>query len=85
MKGQALTIFIAKFSHQLISQDVNIVENQSKWKLYVDGSSNEHGSGTDIILESPLGHKLTSAIRFKFKASNTEAKYEAFLASVSLA
>ena len=38
-----------------------------------------------MMLISPEGHKIYCAIRFGFKASNNEAKYEALIASLRLA
>ncbi|XP_022889065.1 uncharacterized protein LOC111404501 [Olea europaea var. sylvestris] len=55
------------------------------WKLFVDGSSGEVGSGAGIGLESPKGHKLNCAVRFGFKASSNAAKYEALLVSLRFA
>lgn len=54
------------------------------WKLYTDGSSNKNGSGPGLILESSEKHKITSVIRFDFKASNKEAEYKALLAELKL-
>ena len=56
-----------------------------KWELYVDGSSNEGGSGAGLILISPEGHQMHCALRFGFKASNNEAEYEALIAGLKLA
>ena len=50
------------------------------WGLYVDGSSNEGGSGAGLILVSPEGHRMHCALRFGFKASNNEVEYEALIA-----
>ncbi|XP_024024918.1 uncharacterized protein LOC112092599 [Morus notabilis] len=38
-----------------------------------------------VLLISPEGHKITSAVRFKFKASNNEAEYEALITGLRLA
>ncbi|KAL5571885.1 hypothetical protein UlMin_021482 [Ulmus minor] len=57
----------------------------SQWKLYVDGSSTETSSGAGIILVSPDGVKLSCAVRFKFKATNNQAEYEALLSGLRLA
>ncbi|XP_024018842.1 uncharacterized protein LOC112090833 [Morus notabilis] len=56
-----------------------------EWKLYVDGASSESGSGAGVLLISPEGHKITSAVRFKFKTSNNEVEYEALIAGLRLA
>ncbi|XP_024030692.1 uncharacterized protein LOC112094323 [Morus notabilis] len=53
--------------------------------LYVDGALNDNGSGAGVLLISPEGHKITSVVRFKLKASNNEAEYEALIAGLRLA
>ncbi|XP_022847591.1 uncharacterized protein LOC111370119 [Olea europaea var. sylvestris] len=55
------------------------------WKLFIDGSSGEAGSGARIVLESPEGHSLNCAVRFGFEASNNTAEYEALLVGLRLA
>ena len=55
------------------------------WGLYVDGSFNKGGSGAGLILVSPEGHQMHCALRFRFKASNNEAEYEALIAGLNLA
>ena len=37
------------------------------------------------MLISPENHRISSALRFAFRASNNEAEYEAFLAGLRLA
>ena len=51
----------------------------------MDGSSNEGGSGAGLILVSPEGHGMHCALRFRFKASNNKADYEALIARLNLA
>jgi len=48
-----------------------------RWLLSVDGSSNQQGSGAGVILEL--------ALRFAFKASNNQVKYEALISRMLLA
>ncbi|XP_020230474.1 uncharacterized protein LOC109811211 [Cajanus cajan] len=55
------------------------------WTLHVDGSSNFRGSGAGVILEGPKGIVLEQSLRFRFKASNNQAEYEALLAGLRLA
>ncbi|XP_058070971.1 uncharacterized protein LOC131220014 [Magnolia sinica] len=54
------------------------------WTRYVDGSSNAKGAGAEIVLVAPDSTPIHYAIRFDFKASNNEAKYEALLAGLRL-
>ena len=56
-----------------------------RWVLFVDGSSNQQGSGAGVILEGPSGLLIEQALRFAFKASNNQAKYEALIAGMLLA
>jgi len=53
--------------------------------LSVDGSSNQQGSGVDVILEGPDGLLIEQALRFAFKASNNQAEYEALIVGMLLA
>ena len=55
------------------------------WTLYIDSASNDTGSGVDMMLISPEGHKIHCTIRFGFKVSNNEAEYEALIVGLRLA
>ena len=63
---------------------VPIEGDAKQWTLYIDGASNDNGSGAGMMLISPEGHKMHCAIRFGFKVSNNEAEYEALIASLRL-
>jgi len=65
--------------------DPQEVELGSEWMLSVDGSSNQQGSGTGIILEGPNGVLIEQALHFAFKATNNRAEYEALIAGMLLA
>ncbi|XP_024020013.1 uncharacterized protein LOC112091213 [Morus notabilis] len=81
IKGQTLADFLAEFSHRpALAADGKIKE--IRWKLYMDGALNETGLGADVMLISRKDHKITSAVRFKFKASNNKAEYKALIAVV---
>ncbi|KAL5562544.1 hypothetical protein UlMin_032291 [Ulmus minor] len=67
------------------SEKITTQTQNSQWKLYVDGSSTETSYGAGIILVSPDGVKLSCAVRFKFKATNNQAEYEALLSGLRLA
>ena len=68
-----------------MTNDEVITPARELWKLYVDGSSNENGSGVGIILITPAGSRFHFALRFSFKASNNEVEYEALLAGLRIA
>ncbi|GAV59765.1 RVT_3 domain-containing protein [Cephalotus follicularis] len=55
------------------------------WKLSVDGSSCNSGSGAGLVLTSPDDWTLEYALRFKFKATNNEAEWEALIAGLTIA
>ncbi|GAV81621.1 RVT_3 domain-containing protein [Cephalotus follicularis] len=55
------------------------------WKLSVDGSSCLTGSGAGLVLTSQDGWTLEYALRFKFKATDNEAEWEALIAGLTIA
>ncbi|XP_057452533.1 uncharacterized protein LOC130744356 [Lotus japonicus] len=57
----------------------------TQWTLFVDGSSNENGSGAGVTLQGPGELILEQSPRFQFKASNNQAEYEALIAGLKLA
>ena len=50
-----------------------------EWVLHVDGSSTRARSGAGLMLIGPHGAKVLYALKFEFKASNNEVKYEALI------
>jgi len=82
IKGQVYEDFVAELSPGGGPQEVEL---GSQWVLSVDGSSNQQGSGTGIILEGPNGVLIEQALRFAFKASNNQVEYEALIAAMLLA
>ncbi|KAL5578385.1 hypothetical protein UlMin_020084 [Ulmus minor] len=88
IKGQALADFIAEFTYQptsLESAKELVPSPSSLWHLYVDGSSTDNCSGAGVILVIPERVRLSCALRFRFKATNNQAEYEALLAGLRLA
>ena len=53
---------------------IPIEGDAEQWTLYVDGAFNSTGSGVDMMLISPEGHKIHCAICFAFKTSNNEGR-----------
>ena len=76
IKGQVYLDFVAELSPGGDSQEVEV---GAQWTLSVDGSSNQQGSGAEIILEGPNDVLIEQALRFAFKASNKQAEYEALI------
>ncbi|KAK0583129.1 hypothetical protein LWI29_033613 [Acer saccharum] len=85
IKGQAVSDFIAEFTEP-DTEVQRMMEGEQmsrfQWKLHVDGSSNTHGSGAGIVITTPEGDAVECAMRFDFKATNNQAKYEALLAGL---
>ena len=58
---------------------------RSTWVLHIDGASNAQGSGADLILTNFEGVVIEYVLRFNFKASNNQTKYEALLTGLKIA
>ncbi|XP_015944522.1 uncharacterized protein LOC107469657 [Arachis duranensis] len=56
-----------------------------RWRLHVDGASNQTFDRAGIILESPSGIIYEYSIKFEFPVSNNQAEYEALLGGLVLA
>nr|KYP62173.1 Retrovirus-related Pol polyprotein from transposon 297 family [Cajanus cajan] len=78
IKAQCMADFINEFAPPMTSEP-------HSWTLHVDGSSNQQGSGADIILEGPGTMIIEQSLRFGFKTSNNQAEYETLLAGLRLA
>jgi len=81
IKGQVYVEFMTELS----SEDTQPHGNDFQWNLSVDGSSNQQGSNTRVILKGPSGLLIEHALRFAFKAINIQAEYEALIAGMLLA
>ncbi|KAM2964889.1 hypothetical protein FF2_022631 [Malus domestica] len=96
-KGQAVADFITDYTYpiNIISTPKELVSLPSEaqktepttpsWSLHVDGSSNQQGCGAGLVLTILDKVAMEYALRFKFKASNNEAEYEALLTGLRLA
>lgn len=94
IKGQALADFLVEMQENSVDMgtDPNVknrlpipAPKAEYWSLFVDGSSNEDGSGAGLLLISPQGKESTYALRFDFPTTNNEAEYEAVLTGLELA
>ncbi|XP_074328327.1 uncharacterized protein LOC141666232 [Apium graveolens] len=90
IKGQALADFLLEFDYEIDGKALVAVHPSPPeevleefphpwWVLHVDGTVNNGGAGACIVLVSPEGHHLMSAIHFKFYAINNDAYYEALI------
>ncbi|XP_020207400.1 uncharacterized protein LOC109792401 [Cajanus cajan] len=81
IKAQAIADFVMELTAPADEGEVG----ETQWILSMDGASNLGGSGAGIVLEGPRGILLEQSLRFKFRASNNQAEYEALLAGMALA
>ncbi|XP_065033898.1 uncharacterized protein LOC135666260 [Musa acuminata AAA Group] len=81
MKAQAVADFVA----ELAPMDRDPEQTPEAWILHVDGSFNSSGAGAGLVLLAPDGRSFERSLRFRFKATNNEAEYEALLAGLRLA
>ena len=85
MKGQILVDFVMEFTSTEFTEDAQTTPDLPVWKLSVDRAANAQGSGAGLILTSPEGIVIEYALRFGFRASNNEDKYEAIIVGLNLA
>ncbi|XP_020989763.1 uncharacterized protein LOC107471113 [Arachis duranensis] len=79
IKAQALADFLVEVMGDPTE------ETSIRWRLHVDGASNQTSGGAGIILESPAGVIYEQSIKFEFPVSNNQVEYEALLGSLILA
>ncbi|XP_015935317.1 uncharacterized protein LOC107461349 [Arachis duranensis] len=60
-------------------------ETGTRWRLHVDGASNQTSGGSGVILESPDGVIYEQSTKFEFPVSNNQAEYKALLGGLTLA
>ncbi|KAI8007714.1 Uncharacterized protein Mb2253c, partial [Camellia lanceoleosa] len=94
--ASVLADFVAEFTGELANHKPDNVRPKAEvlpkpnwriyvgdiWQLYCDGSSNQRGSGTGVVIMSPDGAVIEQAVKLDFEASNNEAEYEALLADL---
>ncbi|XP_072077791.1 uncharacterized protein [Arachis hypogaea] len=70
----------------LVEVTGNLTEDaDTRWKLHVDGASNQTSEGARIILKSPDGVIYEQSVKSEFSVSNNQAEYEALLGGLVLA
>ena len=60
------------------------VQGLTCWKVYVNGATNQRGSGVGLILISPERITIEKSLRLGFSAMNNQAEYEALLEGMSM-
>ena len=96
IKGQVIADLMAEFTEPKIEElplggniDEKLVDTISQycpptWGLYVDGASNQKGSGVGLVLVSPEKVVIEKSLRLDFPATNNGAKYEALLEGMTM-
>ncbi|XP_074351420.1 uncharacterized protein LOC141690527 [Apium graveolens] len=91
IKAQALADFIIECNFPDQDPEPMDMDQETKkemspgaWTLKVDGSSTSDRSGAGLILKSPEGFKIQTAISFSFLATNNQAEYEALIVGLKL-
>ena len=96
IKGQVLIDLVVEFTEPEIEElpsDGNIDEKLvgtisqyclSTWEVYVDGASNQKGSGVELVLMSPKKVVIEKSLRLDFSATNNEAEYETLLEGMTM-
>ncbi|XP_015948695.1 uncharacterized protein LOC107473628 [Arachis duranensis] len=79
IKAQAMADFLVEVAGDPV-EDTN-----TRWKLHVDGASNQTFGGAGVTLESPAGVVYEQSIKFDFPVSNNQAEYEALIRGLTLA
>ena len=86
IKGQVLVDLVAEFAEPPIevvtgerSMDGKLIGAISMpglpcWKVYVDGTANQKGSGVGLVLESPEKTIIEKSLKFGFSATNNVRK-----------
>ena len=54
------------------------------WKVYVDGTANQKGSGVGLVLISLEKITIEKSLRLDFSTTNIEAEYEALLVGMAM-
>ncbi|CAL8997655.1 unnamed protein product, partial [Prunus brigantina] len=88
IQAQAIADFISEFTTTACCGNPTTPASSPapiRSTLFVDGTSNLQGCSAGIVLISSGGVTVEYAMRFRFRASNNEAEYEALLVGLRLA
>ena len=96
IKGQVLADLVAEFTKPPIKElesagnmDEKLVSMISQYRLpakevYVNGASNQKGSGIGLVLISLEKVIIKKSLRLDFSATNNEAEYEALVIGMAM-
>ena len=68
-----------------ILEKKNQEDDIARWKLFMDGSSNQYGCGAGLVLQTFSSEQMEYAICIGFKATNNKVEYKAILAGLRVA
>ena len=96
IKGQVLADLVTEFVEPSFEENgerqsmdgklVRMISLQEplSWKVYVDCTVNQRGSGVGLVLVSPKMIIIEKSLRLGFSATNNEAKYKALLVGMAI-
>ena len=96
IKGQVFANLVAEFAEPSFEENgerssmngksVGKISSQGplSWKVYVDGTANQRGSGVWLVIVSLERIIIEKSLRLGYLATNNEAKYEALLVGLAM-
>ena len=66
------------------SVGIIFLQDPLSWRVYIDGTANQRGSGVRLILVSPEKITIEKSLRLDFSATNNEAEYEVLLIGMTM-
>ena len=96
IKRQVLADLVAEFIEPPI-EELESTENMDEklvgtisqygipaWEVYIDGASNQKGSGIELVLISPENVIIEKSLRLDFSAMNNEVEYEVLVIGMAM-
>ena len=96
IKGQVLANLVVEFAEppvEIVAKQRNM-DGKSVgvisalglpcWKVYVDDTANQRGSGVGLVLISPEKNIIEKSLRLGFSTTNNEAEYKALLQRMAM-
>ena len=96
VKGQVLADLMAEFVETPLEERVKKQNMDEKsvgaisfqeplsWRIYVDGATNQRGSGMGLVVISPDKIIIEKSLRLGFSTTNNKAEYETLLVGMTM-
>ena len=96
VNGQVLADLVAEFAKPLLKENgewpsmdgksvgMIFLQEPLSWKVYVDSTANQRGSGVGLVMVSLKRIIIKKSLRLGFSATNNKAKYEALLVGMAI-